>query len=462
MSRLVALGLFSVAVLAHLWMLRPLDDGDLFTHIVVGRFLPDSLPLTEMERLGGSSVSWLAYVVFARTDSLFGLLGVKVLNVALLMGAFFALWLWTERVLRRVNVVKPSGGSLGAALLSAWLVSATNASARPQSFAYVAFSLLLLLLEVWSARGRGWGARSIWLFVLLVVWQNLHPSVAMALPIVGTYVLFRKVPYHLLLLPLIAAVCTPEGLSIFLVSARNVELSRELLYISEWMPPWDPSVRKAMEGFWLVSALILLGAFCRSVRLAWREPVSGCLAIVFFVLTLSSSRFGSLWGFVSAPLLAALAGVLLAKVMAVSALPRIGSAAWYGFAALLLLLLPFNPGETVSSESPLHLFRELKRDFPQARIFNYREFGGALEYVGYPDWRVFIDGRLYLYDNKTWEIYHSAALGKDSELIERLVSEHELFILQSSYHTQLIAVLQSHPKLKLVAQRGGVLVFAKK
>jgi hypothetical protein len=106
--------------------------------------------------------------------------------------------------------------------------------------------------------------------------------------------------------------------------------------------------------------------------------------------------------------------------------------------------------------------RELKVQFPRARIFNYREFGGALEYVGYPDWRVFIDGRLYLYDDKTWEVYHRAALGNDLSLVERLVSEHDLFILHSSYHKALIGVLELNPSLRLVANREGIVVFAKK
>jgi len=462
MSRLVALGLFVVALLAHLWMLRPIDDGDLFTHIVVGRLPLGSPPLTEMESAIGSSVSWLAYAVFARVESLLGLSGVKALNVGLLAVAFFSLWLWMERVLRRIGGREPSGVALGIGLLSAWLVSATNVSARPQSFAYLAFSLLLLLLEVWSPRGRGWGYRATWLLALLVSWQNLHPSVVMAIPVVGAYVLFQRAPYYLLLLPIIATVCTPEGFSIFTVSARNVELSRALLKVSEWMPPWDPSVRGAMEGFWVVSALLVLGAFSPQGRSACHDPVVGVLTLVFFAMTLSSSRFGAFWGFVSAPLVASLAGVVVSKSSIGARSRSVTSGLWCSLACALLFLLLFNPGETLSSQAPIHLFRELKVQFPRARIFNYREFGGALEYVGYPDWRVFIDGRLYLYDDKTWEVYHRAALGNDLSLVERLVSEHDLFILHSSYHKALIGVLELNPALRLVANREGIVVFAKK
>jgi hypothetical protein len=179
-------------------------------------------------------------------------------------------------------------------------------------------------------------------------------------------------------------------------------------------------------------------------------------------MTLSSSRFGAFWGFVSAPLVASLAGVVVSKSSIGARSRSVTSGLWCSLACALLFLLLFNPGETLSSQGPIHLFRELKTEYPRAKIFNYREFGGALEYVGYPDWRVFIDGRLYLYDDKTWEVYHRAALGKDLPLVERLISEHDLFILHSSYHKALIGVLELQPSLRLVANRDGVAVFAKK
>ncbi|NIP84804.1 MAG: hypothetical protein GTO03_04300, partial [Planctomycetales bacterium] len=55
-----------------------------------------------------------------------------------------------------------------------------------------------------------------------------------------------------------------------------------------------------------------------------------------------------------------------------------------------------------------------KQAFPEGRIYNACAFGGAVIFHGHPGWKVAIDGRLYLYSKREWDLYHSAARGERS------------------------------------------------
>ena len=133
----------------------------------------------------------------------------------------------------------------------------------------------------------------------------------------------------------------------------------------------------------------------------------------------------------------------------------------FAVAALATVALAFSPGKTLSDFAPIHLFESLHREYPKARIFNYREFGGALEYVGSPEWRVFTDGRLYLYDQATFDTYHAVAIARDSELLNRVVNEHDLFVLHCSYHAALIVRLRERSDLRAVSESECIAVFSK-
>lgn len=461
MSRLIALGCLVISLLVHLWNLRPLDDGDIFTHIVVGRWLPAYARLTEMEQNNPVFISWLSYVAFAKIDELLGLTGVKAFNVGLLALSFLMLFFWHARIASRQSGGNPSVLGLIAGSVCAYYVSATNISARPQSFAYLCFCGLLLALEVWSAKRDRWIASALLCFTLLVFWQNCHPSIPVSIPVIGVYILLRGIPRWFIALPVIAMFCTPDGWSLLALSAYNMDVSRNLLKISEWMPPWHSSVREAMEPFWIVALLSGVGCFLTHWRVVRANPVTGALSGVFLLLTLTSSRFGSFWGFVHAPLLGELVCALWPGSLTRVHINRVRAPACAMVACVTTLALRLNPGATLPLDTPVEVFLSLRQKYQYARIFNYREFGGALEYAGYPDWKVFIDGRLYLFNRDTWDTYHSAALADSQTLLDALIDKHDLFVLHTSYHDALIKALRASNRVTLIIDHNLITVFAR-
>jgi hypothetical protein len=459
MRQLVVFLAALVLLLAVGWAIRPLGDGDILTHIVVGKHLFGTSILTESEILEPVWVSWLAYWMFAKIDVLAGLSGVKGLNLALLWGTFVLAGTWT--VLLRsptADVDNTRLVPLTIGVVSGWSVSLTNAAARPQSFAYLAFAGCLLLLELGGRRIVNTKWLALLVFVVMVLWQNLHPSVVLALPLFGYYIITRRIPVWILALPCLAMLCTPDGWNIFHWSMVNMRISRELLGVSEWLPPWSPAVRGAMIYFWAVAALTTVG-YVVSLQKGWGRNVEGVLSLLFLALTLSSSRFGVFWALVNIPVV-----VNLCERLWTMPLGRITLTALSGrmIQGTLVVGMAANVAlcpNTLAADQPLAMLAEVKRNFPVAKIFNYREAGGLLEYVGYPGWRVFVDGRLYLFDREIWDLYHSVALVTNSEVVERVISSHDLLVLDESYHANLIRYLDSRKDIRLYQKGGGLRVY---
>ena len=125
--------------------------------------------------------------------------------------------------------------ALGLALVVCIAVALPFSGLRPQSFAVLGFGLLLLLMRYQMLRFSAWlglGA------ALLVLWQNLHPSVSVAAIYlaarggVGWLAWLTKrhspPPWRETALCLIAALATfatPAGLGVLAVSLANAQMS---------------------------------------------------------------------------------------------------------------------------------------------------------------------------------------------------------------------------------------------
>ena len=465
MRALTPFALLIATILAQFWMLRPLEDADLYTYIVVGRWLPTRASLTEAELQTPAYLAWLASWIFAQVDSWAGLRGVHTLHILLMIASFTCLCMWQALVMSRSTGAAPSPLVLGFGMVGAYLVSATNSDARTQDFTYLSFSLLLLLMERWSAQAdtrRTKVLHAITILALLVFWQNAHATVLLSLPIIATYVVWRQLPWAYLFLPPLASLCTANGYNIYSWTATNVEISRDLLNISEWRHPWDLTVLNPMLPFWFFTLLIVLAACTPQTRRILREPTTATLSLLFFVLTLTSARFGALWGFVSAPLFGAICAALWPGSLAKTPIKSTNVTRYWILTGISLALLAANPGRALPKDSPLPIFRSLKAQYPTARIFNYREYGGILEYLGYPGWSVYIDGRILLFSPDTWRRYEAIANAHDRSLVDDVVKTHDLLVLHPSYHRSLIEVLRTHDGVQLLSEDHAVVIFARR
>jgi hypothetical protein len=249
-------------------------------------------------------------------------------------------------------------------------------------------------------------------------------------------------------------------MNLFEISARNVRVSRDLLGISEWLSPWEPGVLGAMELFWfvaIVSVVLVVALRVAGVRF---DRLSLLLSAGFLALSLSSARFAVFWAIVNAPVFAQVVQRLWRGSLAAFPIEAAPPKALFSSCVLAVGALGFLSLKPLPPGNAVEMFQEVKREIPNARIFNYRELGGALEYVGYGGWTPYIDGRLYLYDERVWRVYEDVAQALKVSVVEAVLSRHDLLVLHEGYHAALIRYLEARGGVRVVRRSHGVVVYA--
>ena len=458
--------------------LRPIDDVDLFTQIRLGNLLLETGAFLRTEpfsylHLGQmiQNPGWLAQFCFACAYSWGGWLLLKIVYGMLFASACLFSVLRAEGRIRRTGGA-PRYFCLGAGLAIALLTAASNTSVRPQGIALLCFTVLLYLLEFCSFRSK----TILGIGVLGLVWQNAHSSLSLAIGAVGVYFIpdciavIRKQQSGSRLLFLLSAVfvlgvcqlLTPLGTAIFQLGAANVAVSKNLLHVTEWLPPWDIRVRDAMYGFWFSIGVSLLSLLVLRGRSGLREC---CECICYSLIALFAARFALFYAIALIPVWSIwFERSLSAKWFAWKPQRPFQfdtlTAIAFAFVAVLACSIPLAASfPKVDPSIPLDGIAFLREHLPEGRVFNYREWGGPLELLGNPQWQVHIDGRLYLYTKEDWRSYALAADGKiPIEDLERDFKP-DAFFLHDSFHRNLKALLFIRPEWKEVYHNPPCSIF---
>ncbi len=404
-------------LLVWLLLLRPVNDVDIFWQLRLGDLMLDSGWLITREPFAAThlneplpQLSVLAQLLLALMRRIAGWRGVQLIDALAWSGGFVAAGLAARR--------RGAGNlALGLALVVCIAVAFPFSGLRPQSFAVLGFGLLLLLVQHQTLRFGTWlglGA------ALLVLWQNLHPSVSVAaiylaarggpgwLAWLGWLGPERRAapPWHETALCLIAALATfatPAGFGVLAVSLANAQQS-VAMGATEWLSLLDPASRDFLPWFAVLHAVIgvLVFQHRRSLDLA---DIAG--AVVFLVMALVSARFMLFW---------ALALVPLAAGREPGSKKAAGSRAallLYPAGALLALLLVILRGPvTMDSGIPVQGIERLKAAGIKGTIFCGFAFGGPVIDAGWPDWQVGFDGRYWRYSDAEWSLYRDILAGK--------------------------------------------------
>lgn len=242
--------------------------------------------------------AWLGQAVMAAVHRAFGLTGLRVFDALCRLGGF----LLVAAACRRRS------GSAGGVLLAvavAFLTALPLASIGPQTFAVLCFGALLALLRL---EMKPWQT-SVLAVPLLLVWQNLHPSVGVAAVALAAHaaVGWRDSwrtgipgPWETSLLALIAAAmmfATPDGWTILSLLADSARVGGAM-GVSGWLPLWHtinrfvavPTLLAAVVASWLL--------LCNPRRIDGAELLT---AIVFFALTVVTYRFVLFWAIALVP-----------------------------------------------------------------------------------------------------------------------------------------------------------------
>ncbi len=472
-------------LLIHAWLAKvlflqfePLNDVDIHWQVRLGQLALEQGQLITSDPFTFThadepvpTIGWLAQIIFAALYDVGSWRAVQIVHLMMFGGAL-VLSGWTAVVeCRRKNL--PLGMfSLVAAVTLAFIVSASNSMVRPQSFGLLCFSLLLYVVRnEWR-----WPVKFAAAVPILLFWQNTHPSVVLgAVAVAGlagaawlVWFIRRDTPIPLgltgmVVLAALAQLATPMGWHVFETSAANLHISRDVLGVTEWLPAWSATIRQAMLGF----AVAMVISIALLARLGRRVELKALVLFVgFAILACSAARFAIFWALAMIPAWAVWIEQAKPKAMfmwcgeypvrraTVTTVLLCGGA--------LALAGPSTLQSSVKDEFALaEGLVQLRSALPQGRIYNYREWGGPLILAGHPDWRVAIDGRLYLYGESDWQRYNLAALGRVplAELVEQY--QPDAFFLKPSFHENLIELLHQSAQWRESYSDDNCAVFVK-
>jgi hypothetical protein len=407
------------------WMAL-LADGDSGWHIRTGEWIlkTRSVPTHDLFSFSRSGAPWFAWewlsdVVFAFLHRYGGLAGLAALAGCVITLAFLVVFrhmLW-----RGANALV----ALGAVLVCAG-ASSIHFLARPH-----VFTLLLLAVSLWIVEGdRRQRRAAVWLLVpLSAVWVNLHSGffalpACLAVLAAGMAVEAWLNRAHCREKWLacrryagLAAACSAASL----VNPYGIGLHRHVSsYLSsdwirnvvdEFQAPRFRSENLLHFEVLLLVALLVAGYLITQLRIA------DALLVVFWAhLALGSVRHVPVFAVVSAPLVATELSRLWERRAQWWSPQSVGRILWAlgddligSFRRLsvwsvvltgaVLILTPANrrPSDFPGSMFPISLIRAEHDRLVRARVFTSDQWGDYLIYSGWPQQRVFIDGRSDFY-----------------------------------------------------------------
>ncbi|QXE90872.1 hypothetical protein KP001_21260 [Geomonas subterranea] len=425
--------LLLVTLLCALFFTSPsplLLDGDTGFHIRAGEEILRTRAVPRFDifsqhapALPWTAHEWLAEAVMALSHQAAGMSGVVALYALLLAVTF--------RLLFRALVSYRAGILTATAVTLATLVcSQMHWLARPHLFTFLFLVVFHHRLESW----RREGGRSLWLLPpLMLLWVNLHGGFAAGFLLLAAYLAgtaagmaggtgdrraARKKGGELgavLLACLVAALVNPYGWRLLLFPLRLVSDRYLMDHVAEFLPP-------SIHGWLPFNCLLLLLIALFALSPKKTEPTELLLVLGFGYMALTSVRYIPLFGLVTAPVLAARLGELgregggrcgraLREVsVRLGRLERRPLPPLWGAVALAVVTAAATGGLFHHAFDrrlmPVDACEFVLRTGIKGRVFNSDEFGDYLIYRGYPDCRVFIDGRLDMYGARRLREYN--------------------------------------------------------
>lgn len=431
------------AVVAYAIARNPVTLADLGWQLQLGRLMAVSGPFLHepfvATHLGEALIpnAWLAQVVYARVFDWTGFRGLRAFDAVLwISGPLLA------TIPGRLRQAKPT--AILYALVIGFGVALPSAIIRPQSFASLGFGLALVMVQY----VRSWRTALLLGVPLFVLWQNLHPSVAVAALTIGAIAAVQWAqwlggkaapPVALSVLALVAGgavFATPAGLAIIAFAQANTAASLAF-GATEWFPLWHPYHRSTLLSVLASAAVVLLIAVRHRKDMTVGDVVP---VLVTLAMALTMARFIVFYAIAIIPLLTRLdvgnafarkAGARqMAADCAISALLVVG----------VCLLRPQIASERDTSAA-------LIAGQGHGTVFCDPTLAGAILLDGYPQWRVAFDGRYFLYRPDEIDLLRRAAW--DGSVVADIERRYHpaAYALNASRSPALVQALSAHPDI---------------
>ena len=431
MIRMRFLSWLLLTVLTAAYITGPLEDPDLWWHLTVGRWIlaHGEVPVVDLWNQYGIGKPWRAYswsneVVLAFTELTWGPWGLLTLKLLLAVGisvSFAAVY----SVIARDGFI---GVMLGVFTATACF---NHFTLRPQSFVWILFALLLLLLDQIAQQGVN-ARRLLGVAAVMCLWANTQITTIIGLVAVVVWFGSLRLYRELLIVGSVAVLgtlLTPYGGGEWLTFASKTSHPLMLRAIAEFQPA---TIMQFSTGFLvLITFLLLLCAHLAPTLIPVGLLVGGggfllaALAVVKFhpfAMIYLGALMAYLWrARAGSPMVLGNLGEGITKLRAlVLWLPKEGTT----FLLLVLVILQIKPlydlstpiRESVVPVAAVNFIQDRKLPLPLLHDFGR---GGYVMYrfadrQGTPSYLVPIDGRTNVTPPEVWKKYLQADLGERS------------------------------------------------
>ncbi len=386
--------------LIFLYSVNQLKESDAFYHLKTGQFIWEtkSIPLADIfsyTALGRQWVTheWLAEVIFYLVQKLTGFWGLlSFAGLIALLVYFFIL---------RLALKKGADFNLTLILLfGLGYLTFKFFIPRPQIFAYLAFVILIYLLESYREEPK---KKYLWLILFDIwFWANVNASFILGLVILVFYVaaeLFKSktIPRNLLIAAgaaILVSFINPNTYKIFIYSLY-VGPAAEALRVLEW---------KSIIYFWRETEplVFLIEMALTNVFLVWwfyfrkqtRDMAWLGLVIGVSILPFISIRHYGFWPMAAiAPLAVAASGALKEKLKDFPWQRLYAPVLILGFIFLIVRYFTFPSSYVNEYQLPVAAANFIEANHLKGPLFNLYNEGGYLIWRLWPKEKVFIDGR---------------------------------------------------------------------
>ncbi|NJC89140.1 MAG: hypothetical protein FIB02_11530 [Desulfuromonas sp.] len=414
------------------------------------------------------------------------------------LGGYTALSLWKGLMIAGtaaalVATALLRGASLPAVILTlpVFLLSSNTWTARPQLWTFLLFAIFVLLLE----RFRTVPSRAVlWLFPLAVFWTNLHAGSILALAILAAYLVgmgaeagWRRqwrgsgMPLLLLAVGLVAgaSLLSPypaDWLRTLLASPQlgasvNAAGQKSGAMTAGFIMDWTPTTfQNAPLLFYALAATIVI------MLLGWRRfsLVDLCLLGGLALMGWKLVRHISFFYFGMAAILPSYLDAAVAplkdrilpasrRVLVAAVLLAACAWGWLFYQPLWQVYGPFNAGLR-TWHFPVAAAEFVKQEKLPQNIYNTYDWGGYLEWVLFPEYRVFWDQRQN--SAEMFQLGWEAMAGKPSwqETFVRFGINTVVYrplTIDTGQRYPLLDLLRVSPEWELVYADDTALIFVK-
>ncbi len=426
-NRFLVLTFFALIIILSITKVQSLDAG---WHIRTGEYIFTLHRIPFHDNFSHTAqgkpylpTHWLFSLILFLVSKYFGITGMIILKAAVISLTFLAIF----KILQKKGV----SANLAVFIMGfIYLSSQSRFILRPEIFSFLFLATFYLLLERYKISGNG--KLLLILPILTVIWSNLHAGVLFGLILLGGFVgaeflTGNKRVYFLMLL-----------LVTLLASGVNPTLFRYIGYVASHLGTYErlgifefqPTAFEMNPYFWIYLLIFILSSICRFRKLGLFE---GVISFSFAYFAARNFRMVPFFMLVSSPVLARNLSFFKGHFI------RLKRVAPVAMTAFVILFAFFSCRDKGLNSFGLGIN---ERTFPvkgasflaesnlSGNIYNDIGFGGYLIWNLYPRYKVFLDGRLSLYEDIYDEF--SAADGNDAKL-KGLLDKYDVNIALVSY-----------------------------